>query len=274
MNNFSLKVYLRVSKSNKKEEAPIYIRVIGNGQSSDVCSGIYINKENWNSAKSVIKGSKEDVEIKRERLKTKLNKINKLLLDFERKDEPFTPKIVTDKLREKNGQVKKTLLVISKLYLDYKKAGLANTINQKASNQSNDGFSLATIKKVNNFYVKAQNYFKASTKYHDIYIANIDTAFIEDFKMYCVDLGNSANTIVKEVKVLKAVLHWAKERKLIQMPTFRAKTTYKETHIKYLNALELENLLSVKTLTETEEKIWDLFLFGCYTTITAEDLNR
>ncbi len=39
MNNFSLKVYLRVSKPNKKEEAPIYIRVMGNGQSSDVCSG-------------------------------------------------------------------------------------------------------------------------------------------------------------------------------------------------------------------------------------------
>lgn len=274
MNNFKLTLYLRVSKKNKKGEAPIYIRVSGNGQSSDVCSGIYVNEDNWNSQKSFIKGTKEELEIKKERLKVKVNKVNTIILDLEKKDELFNTKMVTSKLKEKGLQLKKTLLNVTEAYFEFKKQGYENRKHLKSAQKSNDGFSKATVIKVNNFYNKLQNYFNSSSKCKDVYVANVNTAFIEDFKEYCLSLGNKANTIVKEIKILKAILHWATERRIIQMPVFSAKTTYKQTDIKYLNTDELKQVILVSGLTETEEIIRDLFLFGCYTSVVAEDLNH
>lgn len=271
MNNLKLTLYLRVSKKNKKGEAPIYIRVSGNGQSSDVCSGIYVNEDNWNSQKACIKGTKEELEIKKERLKVKVNKVNTIILDLEKKEEPFNAKTVTSKIKEKGQQFKKTVMNVTEAYLEFKKKGLENRKHLKSGQKSNDGFSKATVIKVNNFYTKLQNYFNASSKYKDIYIANVNTAFIEEFKEYCLGIGNKANTIVKEIKILKAVLHWAAERKIIQMPVFSAKTTYKETDIKYLNTEELKQIISTKGLTATEKVILDIFLFGCYTSVVAED---
>lgn len=272
MKNFKVNLYLRCSKSNKNGEAPIYMRITGNGQPAHVCSGIYINENYWNGTKGCIKGTKEEIEIKRERLKVIVNKVNSVILELEKKDEPFSAKMVTSKLKEKGQQFKKTLLNLSQAYLDYKKKGYESTKNLKSGQKTNDGFSRATVIKVNNFNAKLQNYFKASLKYNDVYVSNVNTAFVEDFRRYCLSIGNKSNTIVKELKVLKAVLHWAAERKIIQMPVFTAKTTYKETDIKYLNAEELKQIISVKGLTETEEIIRDLFLFGCYTSVVAEDL--
>ena len=130
MNNLKLTLYLRVSKKNKKGEAPIYIRVSGNGQSSDVCSGIYVNEDNWNSQKACIKGTKEELEIKKERLKVKVNKVNTIILDLEKKEEPFNAKTVTSKIKEKGQQFKKTLMNVTEAYLEFKKKGLENRKKQ------------------------------------------------------------------------------------------------------------------------------------------------
>lgn len=96
---------------------------------------------------------------------------------------------------------------------------------------------------------------------------SINLVFYDKFKAYLVNTKkHTNNTVGKHLKVIKAFLNWASERKLNTNQEFRKfKAQDKKADIIYLTKTEL-GLFANKELTDDSHKnVRDIFLFSCYT---------
>lgn len=118
------------------------------------------------------------------------------------------------------------------------------------------------------------NYSKLYEKAIDF--ENIDLEFYYGFSDYISnDLGNSKNTVAKQIKTIKSFLNEATDRGLNNNLTFRTKSFKKVTeHVDkiYLTKEEIKRLYLLDlSKTKTKEFVRDLFIISCFTGLRYSD---
>ena len=108
---------------------------------------------------------------------------------------------------------------------------------------------------------------------------NIDMEFYYSFTDYIArDLGNSKNTVAKQIKTIKTFLNEATDRGINTNMTFKNKSFKKVTEAVdkiYLSKEEIQEIYKLDlSATKTREIARDLFVLSCYTGLRFSDFTR
>jgi integrase len=121
------------------------------------------------------------------------------------------------------------------------------------------------------------NYSKTYRKPIDF--ENIHLDFYYDFTDYIAkDLGNSKNTVAKQVKTIKTFMNEATDRGLNTNLAFKSRSFKKVTEVVdkiYLTKEEIEKIYKLDlSKTKTKEIVRDLFVVSCYTGLRFSDFTN
>lgn len=126
--------------------------------------------------------------------------------------------------------------------------------------------------------------FNHLTSYSILYNKGVDFAdinmdFYHSFTHYLsTDLGNSKNTVAKQIKTIKTFMNEATDRGLNTNLTFRNKSFKKSTETVdkiYLTKEEIDLLYNFDlSSTKAQERVRDLFIVSCYTGLRFSDFTE
>lgn len=105
----------------------------------------------------------------------------------------------------------------------------------------------------------------------------INASFYQDFTSFLEKhLDNTNNTISKKIKTLKAFLHYAAEKKLIEAELFSNFSTKTTAAVKVsLTEQEVSKIFNLNlSLTPELAQARDLFLFGCFTGMKYSEISK
>ncbi|RYD57610.1 MAG: site-specific integrase [Sphingobacteriales bacterium] len=108
---------------------------------------------------------------------------------------------------------------------------------------------------------------------------NITMEFYYEFSEYIAkDLGNSKNTVAKQIKTIKTFLHEATDRGINTNMTFKSRNFKKVTEVVdkiYLTREEIDRIYALDLAkTKTKEFVRDLFIVSCYTGLRFSDFTK
>ncbi|MEG1499343.1 MAG: site-specific integrase [Bacteroidales bacterium] len=107
-------------------------------------------------------------------------------------------------------------------------------------------------------------------------ITDIDESFIIAYKKHLKNIGNSHNTIIRDLKKIKTLCLYAKKTGLIQHnPFLDIKLREKEGSRAFLDKTELlrlEYLRNSDNISTAEKNMLSVFLFACYTGLRYSDV--
>lgn len=199
-------------------------------------------------------------------------KINKLLDDYQSKANdsfnycnlknlPITEKIITGILNGLSYQDKTDLLFdeVFEKFLEDSKATKANRTYLG--------------------YQTAQRIFKEYEDYkkEKLTFEQINLEFFDSFKDYCYNLREhkmSTNYFAKNTAVLKTFLNWAKKRKYYSgNEHYEFEAPEKDIDKIFLTIDEFVKLRDFNFTNKNQERVRDIFIFGCYTGFRWSDLQ-
>lgn len=108
--------------------------------------------------------------------------------------------------------------------------------------------------------------------------------YFEDFKAYLYrytygskQLHYTQNTIVNTLKVVKNLLHRAYDRRLMRDDSFMRMQTVLPADVSdkiYLKRQEVKLMAKVKTYTQEEREVRDMFVIACHTALRFSDIQQ
>lgn len=202
--------------------------------------------------------------------------INNVLSNYERafmqvsdalvlSNQPETVSLIKTGLEKRLGKEPKSrldYLNIGDTFTDY-------TIYQIHNGPVKDG-----TKKV---YNELLNHINGYNKNRKLEFQSIDLRFYAGFTHYLTSRGLSVNTIGKYIRTLKSLVSSAFDKGLhtqldFKKQSFRAVT--EETVKIYLSENEIQQILKLKNLSETHERIRDVFIIACRTALRYSDIEN
>ncbi len=255
MQRLTYKIVIRRSATKKNGENPLILRLILKRKVKDISTNLSCDLNRWNAIKQIIKGNEPEIQTKNLLLKAIINQVEKLYLKYQTTNQIFTLQEFSDKfLNIVSGQKNKNLVDLYQIHID----------------ENKHKYSLGTLRKYKGEITKLQQFKKT------IPLNEINYNFLLRYEKYMMEeLSNKTNTIAKTMNCLKAVIHTAMKKDILQKTPF---TNYKiktnRGNVIALNKRELKiiedylpkfNYDSLK-ITATN------FLFCCYTGLRFSDL--
>ena len=109
--NTSVKLmyWLNKSKMNKKGLAPIFLRITFNKNRKEISTGIYISIRDWDSKKTIIKGSTEDIKEINRNLKILLGHVGAICNAFNQLHVPLSAEQIKSRLINNSNSIQTIL---------------------------------------------------------------------------------------------------------------------------------------------------------------------
>lgn len=260
--DLSILFYIKKGKIDKKGEMPIYLRITVNGQRAENTTNRKAELQKWDSALQRMKGRSEEARTLNTHLDHIETQINRAFNVLEEKEEEITAEILRDVLIGKNQ--KKYLLVAA-----------FETNNTLVKQEEGQKYSKSTIDQYSTTLERLKIFLKQEYDCNDIELSKLDVLFIRRFEIFLQTTYHiEHNTIMKHLKQLKKVVHFAQQLGYIDKDPFMLhKTAFKQFSRESLTADELKriedhNFSRVKRL----DRVKDVFLFVCYTGLSYSDL--
>jgi len=109
-------------------------------------------------------------------------------------------------------------------------------------------------------------------------LLDIDYTFLLRFQQYCRKCKNVENTVRHKTRALKAIVHFAQKKGLLQTdPLAMVKVgpiVGNKNHLTAHELEQLEQLYQAKTLAPAKQNVLRYFLFSCYTGLRYGDVSR
>ncbi|RYZ44640.1 MAG: site-specific integrase [Sphingobacteriales bacterium] len=255
--------FLRKTRIDKKNQAPIIVRLKHRNICRDMSSGLRINPEKWNSKTCRVQGRGDEVKQINQLLETIRTRLFEIYTNMSR-DEDFTLDDVIDEYSG-NAQQKEQLLL--KLVTEH---------NQSIHRRIGIDYTRSTYQKYWAMEIRLTQYVKEHLGKRDIALRKLDRKFIGDFFLYLKEVHkNQHNSATKTTKNLKRVLSYAVEQGYISSNPFVGfQCGYRETLRTVLTVEELR-LIETRTFTTPRlELVRNLFLFQCYTGLSYVDMAQ
>ncbi len=261
--DLSILFFLKKGQIDKKGMIPIYLRITVNGERAEISANRKIELLKWDSAAQRAKGRSESARILNEHLDGLENKIKRdynLMIEH---DKVLTAKLLRDKLIGKH-QNKYFLLQVFK------------ENNQLIKQEEGSKYAKHTIDQYNTTYNRLEQFLLEKYKCTDIELNRLDILFIRKFDIFLkTKYKIDHNTIIKYLKQLKKVVHFAMSLGYIERdPFFQYQTAFKEVNRGYLTTDELQRIETHKFRIKRLDQVRDVFVFVCYTGLSYSDLDK
>jgi len=234
------------------------LRIAGLDKEVNHSTRICIPISDWDSKKVQVKARHEQAYI----LNKQISDLRSKVIDWLESRTKNNELISADLLKAHiNGTSKETkgLLDMIRYYI---------TINKNR-------FSIGTVKQYESIYSKVHKYLSNELLVPDFPLDKLNYRFLSDYRVYLESkCGNGPNTIDRDAKRLKAVVHLAQKLELIKEdPFINFKSQTVVTHRSILNVNEIALIENLTILNETISVVRDAFLFMCYTGLAYSDLK-
>ncbi len=241
-----------------KDNGIIKLRIAGLDKQINHSTRICIPIADWDSKKVQVKSRNEQAYI----LNKQISDLRTKIIDFIESRTKNNEIISADLLKAHiNGESKETkgLIDMIQYYIDTNKGRLSS----------------GTIKQYTSIRSKITKYLNQELLIPDFPLDKLNYRFLNDYRMYleskCV---NAPNTIDRDVKRLKAIIHLAQKLEIIKEDPFKNfKSQTVVTHRSTLNVNEIAIIEELDLKYETINLVRDTFLFMCYTGLAYSDLK-
>lgn len=251
-----IKYLLLQSKSNKKNECPLFMRVSGLDKQLNLTTGIVIEAKYWDKHKEKVRVKHPRAYLYNKTIEDLSTQLWQIIEQKTKNNEKIDREAVKASFRGKEQRTD-TLFQLYDYFL----------IQQK------DKVTNGTYKHYKTNKRKLVQFLKAQCKKDDIDLKDLDYSFVTKYKAYLdTHYKNHPNTAAKEVKRLKAVINYAIK---LQWMTANPFSSYKcstvTTNRGFLTPSEITTIENYMPKDEKEALVKDSFLLMTYTGLSYSD---
>jgi site-specific recombinase XerD len=258
---FTILFFIKRSKLLKTGEAPVYLRITSNGDSSEISIKRSIKPSLWDTARNKAKGtSPEATEIN-----DYLTSIRGQLFMHQRE------------LQEAGKQITAKVLLNTFLGVGEKQWSLVELFQEHNDNLKQligNGFSPLTLQRYDAALKHIRNYCTVQYNNEKLPLTEVNNKFITGFDFYLKTVAKCQhNSSMKHIKALKKVIRIGLANDYIRKDPFVSyRITQKNVEREYLTQAEIDAIISKEINIQRLDVIRDLFIFQCYTGFAYKDL--
>jgi site-specific recombinase XerD len=258
---FNILFFIKRSKLLKTGEAPVYLRITSNGDSSEISIKRSIKPSLWDTARNKAKGtSPEATEIN-----DYLTSIRGQLFMHQRE------------LQEAGKQITAKVLLNTFLGVGEKQWSLIELFQEHNDNLKQligNGFSPLTLQRYDAALKHIRNYCTVQYNNEKLPLTEVNNKFITGFDFYLKTVAKCQhNSSMKHIKALKKVIRIAIASDYIRKDPFvNYRITQKNVEREYLTQTEIDTIINKEITIQRLDVIRDLFIFECYTGFAYKDL--
>ncbi|MBP0905600.1 tyrosine-type recombinase/integrase [Mariniflexile gromovii] len=250
-------------KVNSKGLCPIMCRLTYNKNRKTFSTGQFINPNNWDSKKQIVKPPELDLDTINNQLSLIKTKLNKAFLLLQVKDEFFSLEDIYSLYLGKKTQKEYNVVEYFEMYLNKLKTLVGIDIKQVTWNKFD--------------YVKTdiQTFIKWKFKVNDIPLRKLEANFLTELEYYLKVKKKKLKqvTINKKIQRFRKVVKVAVAENFLEKdPFILYKTKTVKIEVVFLTPEELKKLEEHEFTQPRLQFVKDLFIFCCYTGLPYREL--
>lgn len=255
--------YPKKTQKDKKGLTPIYLRITINGVRAELSANRKVDILKWDSNTQRAKGRSEESRTLNDHLDNLENHVKQDFNSLNTRNSEISAEILRDMLTGK--QQKKYSLVT-----------LFETNNTLIEQEKGDKYSKSTIDQYKTTLERLKIFIRQEYNSDDIDLTKLDVLFIRRFEIFLrTKYSIEHNTIMKHLKQLKKVVHFAQQMGYIDKdPFILHQTAFKQFSRGSLTQSELQSIQEHVFRLPRLDRVKDVFLFVCYTGLSYSDLFR
>ena len=244
----------RASKARKDGLSPIELSIIINGERSIITLDRKIQSQKFNSVTQKVRGDK-DINEYLDTIRKKCYHIENELIKIDSLDIDTFVQSFKFGIKRKEDTLLKAFDKHNELYKQSVRSGkVDNTAYYKY---------LKSRERVSSYL--------STLNLSDIKLNDITMSFIEGYQNYCL-LTLKTNTTNKQLKMLKKILQFAVNERLMDVNPFKMVLREEKLDYDVLNEEDVNVLLCKEFTDKRIEEIRDCFVFQCYSGLAYIDL--
>ena len=253
---------LRKAQSDKKGFAPIYLRISVNGERAELSVSRKISPKKWDSRMQRAVGRSESARTLNDYLDSVETQVKKNFNELLEKEMDVSAAILRD-------------MHTGKFVKEHTLIEVFEANNILVEQEEGSKYSRSTIDQYTTTLNRLKAFLKKEYKCNDMLLTKLDLTFIRRFEIFLkTKYGIHHNTIMKHLKQVKKVIHFAMEMGYLDRDPFLShKTAYKNVTRDFLTADELHRIETHTFRIKRLEQVKDVFLFVCYTGLAYSDLK-
>ncbi len=260
--DLNLLFVLRKAQADKKGLAPIYLRITVNGDRTELSVSRKIESQKWDAKLQRATGRSETARTLNDYLDSLENQLKRNFNSLLDKQLNISASILRD-------------MLIGKDQKEYTLVSIFEKNNKLIRLEEGIKYSKDTIKRYDISIERLKSFINSEYNQKDVKLKDLNHLFIRKYDIFLrTEYKCDHNTVMKYLKHLKKVIHFAMEIGYIERdPFFQYKTAYKEVNRGYLTVDELKRIENHKFSIKRLEQVRDVFIFVCYTGLSYSDLK-
>jgi len=251
--NIKVTFWLNMTKKNAQNQTPIYVRVWYNYEHFTKSTGLSTKLSDWDKKAQRIKGNTEAVNIQNNQLDAIKVRIFQIISQLTVSGKPFNIMTIK-KYLDGNDASQVTLMRL-----------MDEQLKEMQKLKGKD-YEQSTIIKYTNTKLRLQQFLKYKYKRSDIYLYELNHAFISDWIIFLKNkYENSTTTCYKHfqrlTRVLKKAISYGYMEKY-PFPDYKIRMPKKR--IEYLMQEEIDKIEQTDFKVARLNTIRDIFIFCCY----------
>ena len=261
---FGLLFYIRRDKTNKKGEAPVFMRLTINGERADASIKRFIEPHAWNSAKGKAneksRGGK-DLNLYLDAISANILRIQR---DLELDKKEVSAQIILNRYLGKEQSDRHTLMEVFRAH------------NEKCRALSGISLAPATVIRYETTLRLTEEFLQKNYKKEDCYLDEVTNQFIEDFEFFLKTVRRCChNTTTKYLLNFKKIIRIALAKGWMKKDPFaQVHFHFEPVEREFLEKQELKVLLNKEITITRLAQVRDIFCFCCLTGLAFMDVQQ
>ena len=261
---FGLLFYIRRDKTNKKGEAPVFMRLTINGERADASIKRFIEPHAWNSAKGKAneksRGGKE-LNLYLDAISANILRIQR---DLELDKKEVSAQIILNRYLGKEQSDRHTLMEVFRAH------------NEKCRALSGISLAPGTVIRYETSLRLTEAFLRTTYKKEDCYLDEITHQFVEDYDFYLRTVRRCChNTTTKYLLNFKKIIRIALAKGWMKKDPFaQVHFHFEPVEREFLEKQELKVLLNKEITITRLSQVRDIFCFCCLTGLAFMDVQQ
>ena len=261
---FGLLFYIRRDKTNKKGEAPVFMRLTINGERADASIKRFIEPHAWNSAKGKAneksRGGK-DLNLYLDAISANILRIQR---DLELDKKEVSAQIILNRYLGKEQSDRHTLMEVFRAH------------NEKCRALSGISLAPGTVIRYETSLRLTEAFLRTTYKKEDCYLDEITHQFVEDYDFYLRAVRRCChNTTTKYLLNFKKIIRIALAKGWMKKDPFaQVHFHFEPVEREFLEKQELKVLLNKEITITRLSQVRDIFCFCCLTGLAFMDVQQ
>ena len=261
---FGLLFYIRRDKTNKRGEAPVFMRLTINGERADASIKRFIEPHAWNSAKGKAneksRGGK-DLNLYLDAISANILRIQR---DLELDKKEVSAQIILNRYLGKEQSDRHTLMEVFRAH------------NEKCRALSGISLAPATVIRYETTLRLTEEFLQKNYKKEDCYLDEVTNQFIEDFEFFLKTVRRCChNTTTKYLLNFKKIIRIALAKGWMKKDPFaQVHFHFEPVEREFLEKQELKAMLNKEITITRLAQVRDIFCFCCLTGLAFTDVQQ